>query len=90
MSFDIVAEKELLDENRLRWACRRGMLELDILLGGFIDKGYATLTEEEKFIFQDLLIEADQQLYEYFMKNKVVEDEKVANVIAKIRIAASA
>lgn len=89
MSFDVAPAEELLDENRLRWACRRGMLELDILLGGFIDNGYARLNEEEKFLFQDLLIEADQQLYEYFMKDVKVEDEKLENVIRKIRIAAA-
>ena len=89
MSFDIALPTELLDENRLRWACRRGMLELDILLGGFIDNGYANLSEEEKYIFQNLLVEADQQLYEYFMKNATIEDEKLRNVIRKIRIAAA-
>lgn len=89
MSFDVAPAKELLDEKRLRWACRRGMLELDILLGGFIDKGYYQLSEEEKYIFQDLLIEADQQLYEYFMKGGSVEDPNLANVIAKIRRAAA-
>lgn len=89
MSFDVAPAKELLSENRLRWACRRGMLELDILLGGFIDNGYASLNEEEKHVFQDLLVEADQQLYEYFMKNAQAENEKLDNVIRKIRIAAA-
>lgn len=89
MSFDITPPTEILDENRLRWACRRGMLELDLLLGGFIDNGYANLNEEEKFVFQNLLVEADQQLYEYFMKSAIVEDEKLSNVIRKIRIAAA-
>lgn len=89
MSFDIVPEKELLEENRLRWACRRGMLELDILLGGFIDNGYYSLSEKEKFLFQDLLIEADQVLYDYFMKDIPLENENMANVIKKIRNAAA-
>ncbi|MGH8753044.1 MAG: succinate dehydrogenase assembly factor 2, partial [Burkholderiales bacterium] len=26
--------------NRLRWNCRRGMLELDLVLTGFLDKHY--------------------------------------------------
>ena len=25
---------------RIRWACRRGMLELDVLLGNFLDHAY--------------------------------------------------
>ncbi|MDX1811998.1 MAG: succinate dehydrogenase assembly factor 2 [Gammaproteobacteria bacterium] len=90
MSFELEPLDELLEENRLRWACRRGMLELDILLGGFIDNGYQQLTNDEKFIFQDLLLEADQQLYEYFMKNAEVKDKNLEHVIQKIRRAAAA
>jgi len=30
-----------LDETRLRWQCRRGMLELDLMLETFVEKCYA-------------------------------------------------
>ena len=29
---------------RLRWQCRRGMLELDLLLGAFLDQYYLNLS----------------------------------------------
>ena len=41
-----------MDSNRLRWAARRGMLELDLLLNGFLDHGYARLTPEQQTVFQ--------------------------------------
>ena len=37
---------------RLRWACRRGMLELDVLFRPFVDEAYDDLSDEDKFIFQ--------------------------------------
>ncbi len=90
MSFEVNVEKELLGERRLRWACRRGLLELDLLLGGFIDKGYQDLSDKEKFIFQDLLLESDQQLFEYFIKKAPPGDAEIARVIKKICLAATA
>jgi len=85
-----VAEKELLLPNHLRWGCRRGMLELDILLGDFVDKKcFDALPLEEKYIFQDLLLESDQDLHGFFMSGVKPETEAVANVIEKIRRAAA-
>lgn len=50
--------------NRLRWRCRRGLLELDIVLARFVDQHYTKLSAEEKNAFVDLLIEADNDLWE--------------------------
>jgi len=80
----------LLSRNQLRWACRRGMLELDLLLGGFVDHGYDELTFQEKVLFQQLLREADQQLLEYFMGQGKPDDPELNNVIEKIRLAVTA
>lgn len=81
---------ELLSPNHLRWACRRGMLELDILFGDFVDnKHFEKLSLAEKLIFQDLLQESDQELHGYFMSQVQPENKAVANVIEKIRLAAA-
>ena len=52
------------EQNRLRWRCRRGLLELDIVLGRFIEQHYAKLSVEEKNAFVELLVEADNDLWE--------------------------
>lgn len=39
------------DKRRLRWACRRGMLELDVLFEPFVDQAYDELSEEQKRYF---------------------------------------
>jgi len=81
---------ELLPKNKLRWGCRRGMLELDILLADFFEKLYDDLPMKEKLVFQALLIEADQTLLGYFMGHEVPEDKEILNVVEKIRGAVAA
>jgi antitoxin CptB len=51
-------------ERRLRWRCRRGLLELDIVLGRFVDRHYATLDEAERNAFEDLLDMPDNPLWD--------------------------
>jgi len=89
MLSDSECQTELLSENHLRWACRRGMLELDILLGGFLNNGYQLLSENEKQIFQSLLLESDQTLLELFMNQQASDDDGINCVVKKIRSAAA-
>lgn len=56
-------------DSRLRWRCRRGMLELDILLNEFLDKQYTELSIEQKNIFDQVLEYPDQLLYDLFFRS---------------------
>ena len=47
---------------RLRWQCRRGLLELDLLFVRFLEQHYSALTVEEQGNFQRLLEQPDQTL----------------------------
>lgn len=47
---------------RLRWRCRRGLLELDLWLQRFADAGLGRLSDEECAAFEALLQEADADL----------------------------
>lgn len=50
------------DRNRLRWQCRRGLLELDILLNRFLDNHYTQLPAQQQVEFTNLLTQSDQTL----------------------------
>lgn len=52
------------DLNRLRWKCRRGMLELDLLLAQFLASGIDQLTDEQLHAFSQLLDLEDQELWQ--------------------------
>jgi antitoxin CptB len=56
-----------LEIRRLRWQCRRGMLELDHLLDRFLDIGYRDLSPAQRLDFVRLLAEEDQRLSDWFM-----------------------
>ena len=73
---------------RLKWQCRRGMLELDSMLQPFLDKSYKNITTKEKSIFVTLLDYPDQELLEYLMLRKAPDEKEFTHVITKIREAA--
>lgn len=74
---------------RLRWKCRRGMLELDLLLRDFLDSGYAQLDAAERARFERLLDYPDAVLIEWMMGRTRSADKDVVQLVDKIRAAAA-
>jgi antitoxin CptB len=66
---------------RLRWACRRGMLELDVLFMPFVEEAYDLLSTKDKLVFERLLTEQDPELFAWFMGHKVCEDEELNTMV---------
>ena len=60
---------------RLRWACRRGMLELDVLFMPFVEEAYDGLSVEDKVTFERLLACQDPELFAWFMGHEICEDQ---------------
>lgn len=56
-----------LEKARILWCCRRGMLELDLLLGRFMEEGFDKLDEAKKDTFKKILEEPDPDLYAWLM-----------------------
>ncbi len=71
--------------NRLRLACRRGMWELDLLLESFLEHGYFSLNDQEKFQFECLLECDDPDLFSWFMGERKPENLAFLNLIEKIK-----
>ena len=55
-------ETKLWTEKECLWRCRRGLLELDVLLENFYHKYYAMLTLKQKQALQQLLERSDMAL----------------------------
>ena len=70
--------------NRMRWATRRGMLELDLVLEPFVTACYADLDERDRERFQQLMICEDQDLFGWFLGRGQPEDEELATIVRKI------
>jgi len=74
-----------MEKNRLIWASRRGMLELDLWLGPFLEKIYPNLTQEEKELYHDLLECEDPDLFTWFMGHKTPEEPDTLRIVNIIR-----
>jgi len=70
---------------KLRWACRRGMLELDVLLGNFLEEMYCHLSERDQDTFRALLALNDQDLFNYLTGRDIPENQTLIKMIEKIR-----
>jgi antitoxin CptB len=55
---------------RVRWRCRRGLLELDIVLGRFIGDRYPRMSNEQRVVFDELLDLPDTELWDLITDKK--------------------
>lgn len=74
-----------MDKNRLLWASRRGMLELDLILLPFIDNIYPTLEEADQQRYQALLACEDQDIYAWCMKREDPADPDLLRIVHIVR-----
>lgn len=70
---------------RLRWQCRRGLLELDLAFRAFLDRGYAMLNASERAAFQRLLDTPDAQLQAWLLGYEEAPEYEFRELIKKIR-----
>ena len=54
-------------QKKLQWQCRRGMLELDVILIPFLNEHFEVLSHSQKELFAELLKESDPDLYTWIM-----------------------
>ena len=77
----MIAQEEI---NRMRWAARRGMLELDLVLEPFVTARYARLGVADRRNFQRLMQCEDQDLFAWLMQRAEPDDEEFAGIVRQI------
>ncbi len=75
---------ELDSKAKVRWACRRGMLELDVLFMPFVEEAYDALSDTDKEIFKRLLAGDDPDLFAWFMGHQQCPDPELDSMIKLI------
>ena len=73
-----------MNRNRLLWAARRGMLELDLLLRPFVENFYDGLEDNDKLRFEVLLEQEDQVLYEWLFMSRAPADPEMRDIVEMI------
>jgi len=66
---------------RARWRCRRGLLELDIVLQRFMDQHYVQLDAAGLQQFDTLLDLPDNDLWDMITARKKLEDKSLQVVL---------
>ncbi|MCW8907229.1 MAG: succinate dehydrogenase assembly factor 2 [Sedimenticola sp.] len=74
-------ESELPSPGKLRWQCRRGMLELDYILIGFLDRHFSDLSREDQELFVRMLDLEDQLILDWVMGNVVPSDPAMRRLV---------
>ena len=73
------------EDDRLRWRCRRGLLELDLVLERFLNVHFDQLTNAQKQALARLLDLPDNDLLDMAMGRAEVEDRDCAEIVAMLR-----
>lgn len=77
----MIVDKDL---DRMRWAARRGMLELDLVLAPFVEDRYMDLSPADKALFQRLMLSEDQDLFSWFLRRQQPEDGELIPIVKQI------
>jgi antitoxin CptB len=73
-----------IELNRMRWAARRGMLELDLVLAPFVNSCYPELDEADRHRFQQLMLSEDQDLFSWFIRRDQPADRELASIVEQV------
>lgn len=72
------------EKARVKWACRRGMLELDVLVMPFFEECFDDLSEQEQRDFISLLTCDDPDLFKWMMQHGRSDNPAHAMMVDKI------
>jgi antitoxin CptB len=71
--------------DRIAWRCRRGLLELDIVLGGFWTAHRATLQARETAALERLLTLADREIADRLQGRAPAGDADLEALVQRLR-----
>ena len=71
--------------NRAKWASRRGLLELDLLLAPFVNEAFLQLDTVLRQNYREMLFQDDQDLMEWIMGRSAITEDRFVPVIEEIR-----
>lgn len=75
---------DAIDERRVRWHSRRGMLELDLVLMPFAEQVYPGLDRSDKLRYRELLACEDADLFAWILHREPVSAPELAHIIGLV------
>jgi antitoxin CptB len=74
-----------LQRDRLKWKCRRGLLELDLVLDRFLQTQAAALSDAEADALGELLEQGDNDLWDLVIGRTDRVDARLHGILARLR-----
>ena len=74
------------DLGRLRWSCRRGLLELDLILARFLERYFDELDVGQRDILRELLQHSDNDLLDWVMGRQEPPDPRYRSMVRLMRM----
>ncbi|WP_193786628.1 MULTISPECIES: succinate dehydrogenase assembly factor 2 [Legionella] len=74
------------EKAKFLWHCRRGMLELDLILRRFVESQIDHLTPPQIDTFEELLHCTDPELFSWLMGHETPIDKELADFVEFIRL----
>lgn len=71
--------------SRLRWLCRRGMKELDVLMTGYLDNCYSQADQTDQQSFKTLLEMPDPDLFALLVGRENSLNENIDKLVKDLR-----
>ena len=75
---------------RLKWQCRRGIKEVEVILLPYFQRHYQALSSDKKAVFERLLHCHDVDLFEWFTVRSTSDDKEIRGLIDEIQQALAA
>ena len=73
-----------MDPKALKWRCRRGMRELDVVLERHLESRYPTASAAEQAAFCRLLELEDPELYTYLTGRSEPQDPEFSAIVRQL------
>ena len=74
-----------MDAKQLVWRCRRGVRELDVLFGRFLEQSYPALDENGKRAFERLLDVQDPEIMDWLFGREQSQDPELQALIESLQ-----
>ncbi|RLA20357.1 MAG: succinate dehydrogenase assembly factor 2 [Gammaproteobacteria bacterium] len=71
--------------SKLRWRCRRGAKELDVMFERYLEKGYDQSSEADRQAFDKLLEIQDPKLLRYMLSQEAPDSQELLDIVSKIQ-----
>jgi antitoxin CptB len=76
----------MMNAKQLVWRCRRGVRELDVLFGRFLETEYPQLSESQKMAFERMLEVQDPIIMDWLFSKSQSQDPEFEMLVQRLQL----